>query len=215
MTGYDPYDVKEDAGGAWGEVNIQTLTDVGVTEESYFWNDFIDGEDVWYGWYADGEEEPAKRGDLIFAPGEGFMLKCESYEYPYALQSAGQVLTAADQPTELRLHEKLVSNPTPVTVDLTACSVDGYDDYDPVGDAGGAWGEVNVQKLSDVGVTEESYFWNDFIDGEDVWYGWYADGEETPIKAGVCTIVPGEGLMVKCESYDYDYTFVWPKVDVK
>ena len=225
VTGYDPF--VEGEGGAYGEVNAQILTDVGVTEESYFWNDFVeydyDGEGndrTWYGWYADGEEVAISRGDCVFAPGEGFMVICESYDFDYSLQSAGQVLTTADKPTELRLYQKLVSNPTPVTVDLTQCYIDGYDPF--VEGEGGAYGEVNVQKLSDVGVTVESYFWNDFIeydyDGEGndrTWYGWYADGEEAPIKVGDCTIDAGEGLMVICESYDYDYTFVWPKVDVK
>ena len=229
VTGYDPYDVQEDAGGAWGEVNIQTITDVGFTDDSYYWNDFIeldwDGEGndrTWYGWYAEGEEEAAKRGDLTFAPGEGFLLICESYDFPFALQSAGQVLTTADQEVELQLHEKLVSNPTPVTVDLTACRVGGYDPYDVKEDMGGAWGEVNAQKITDVGFTDESYYWNDFIeldyDGEGndrTWYGWYAEGEEEPIQKGVSEVAAGEGLLVICESYDSPFTFVWPKVDVK
>ena len=229
VTGYDPFDIKEESGGAYGEVNIQTITDVGVTEASYVWNDFIeidyDGEGnnrTWYGWFADGEEEAAKRGELIFAPGEGFLLICESYDFPFALQSAGQVLTVADQEVDLQLHEKLVSNPTPVTVDLTACYVGGYDPFVIETEAGGAYGEVNVQKITDVGVTEESYVWNDFIeidyDGEGnnrTWYGWYADGEEEPISKGTSTVAAGEGLLVICESFDYDYTFVWPKVDVK
>ena len=105
-------------------------------------------------------------------------------------------------------------------MDLADVKVAGYDPYDIDQDEGGAFGEVNAQVLTDRGVTTESYFWNDFVetlddDSKKTWYGWYADGEEDPISETTCPIAAGEGLMIKCESYDYDYTFVWPKVDIK
>lgn len=221
--GYDPFDESTDEGGAYGEINIQTLTEWGVTDANYFWNDFIerdyDGEGNdrrWYGWY-DGADEVAKRGDLVFAPGEGFLLKCDGDGY--SIQSAGQVLTAGDLPTELRNLEKLVANPTPVTIDLKNCYVSGYDPFDPETDEGGAYGEVNAQTLTEWGVTEGNYFWNDFIerdyDGEGndrTWYGWY-DGSDEPIVAGEYPIAAGEGLLIKCDGDGFN--FVWPKVDIK
>ena len=233
VTGYTPFNPDlEEPNGAYGEVNLQTLTDRGVTDANYFWYDFTEynwddeGHDrVWYGWYADGEESAAQRGDFTFTPGEGFLVICESYDFPFALQSSGQVLTVADQPVDLRLHNKVINNPTPVTVYLQQCRVEGYPKFNPDSeDPTGAYGEVNAQKLSDLGFTDASYFWYDFIeydydgDGNDrTWYGWYYEGEEEqePITPTMCPIEAGEGLLVICETFDFDYTFVWPKVDVK
>ena len=221
-TGYDPYDPVEDMGGAHGEINIQLTDDLGYTqEENYFWYDFsyVDedsGETVVIKGWLNGDDEPVERGTCTIVPGEGFMMKTEVEGF--SLQSAGEVLTDADQPVELRENLKLIANPTPVTVDLADCYVTGYDPYDPVEDMGGAHGEVNAQKTDDLGYTqEENYFWYDFsyVDEDSgetvVVYGWL-DGDDESIVRGDCTVDAGLGLLTKCEADGFN--FVWPKVEI-
>ena len=222
-TGYDPYDMEEDEGGCSGEINLQMTDNRGRTEESYFWNDYQypdeDNEEIIIvvkGWL-DGDDEPVAKGDCTVAPGEGFLLKCKGDGF--GLQSSGEVLTDADQPVLLRNVNKLIANPTPVTVDLKNCYVTGYDDYDMETEEGGASGEVNAQKTDERGRTIQSYFWNDYQypdeDNEEeiiTVYGWL-DGDDEPIVKGDCTVGTGLGFLIK--SKGDGYTFVWPKVDVK
>ena len=153
---------------------------------------------------------PLKAGDVPLAPGEGILTKCE--DDGYGLQSAGQVLTDKDMPTVLRLRSKMVANVTPVDVDLTDCYVTGYDPFED-GD-GGAYGEVVVQILDDRGKNTADYYWYDYSEDGETYFGWYVDGDtEQPLEKGVEILGPGQGVLTKCE--DDGYSFVWPKVDVK
>ena len=206
VTGY------EDNGGAYGEVEAQTLDGTGASDISYFWFDMDDGENVYKGWYtADefGALTAVVRGERVLAPGEG-LWTLSGYD-GLKLQSAGSVPTAADISTLLGTDGEgtVTANPTPVNIDLVDCYVTGYEDN------GGAYGEVEAQTLDGTGASDISYFWFDMDDGENVYYGWYtADefGALLAVERGDQVLTPGQGLWTL--SGYAGLTFVWPKVDL-
>ena len=196
VTGYD----KED--GSEGDVYIQTLDEYGRTVATYFWIDVVDGEDVLHGWL-DGNDDPVEPGAVTFQAGEGLWVFCQ--DESFGLQSAGQV-PQSDVSVNLQQYGLSVANPTPVTVDLNACTITGYDPED------GSEGDVYVQTLDEYGRTVATYFWIDVVDGEDVLLGWL-DGNDEPIDDGTVTIAAGAGIWSFCQ--DDGFSFVWPKVDIK
>ena len=217
VSGYDPFDPVTEDGGTYGEVYVQVLNDAGKDIATYYFFDFREEGETYLGWYKDGEyDQPLAKGDVVLASGEGILTKCSEFEFPYQLQSAGQVLTDKDMPTLLRLNARMVSNVTPVNVDLKDCYVNGYDEFDPVTEDGGTYGEVYVQILNDAGKDTATYYFFDFQEDGETYFGWYKDGEyDQPLVKDEVVIGPGQGILTKCSEFEYDYCFVWPKVDVK
>lgn len=216
VTGYDPFDYDSEEGGAYGDVQVQTLTGGGSTDTIYAWQDFVekgetpDEDVVWKGWY--NEETPLARGEVVLAEGEG--LWSVTLIEDMKLQSKGEVVTDADISLELPNDGLMIANPTPISVDLINCYVTGYDPFDYASEEGGAYGDVQVQTLTGGGSTDTIYAWQDFVekgetpDEDVVWHGWY--NEETPLAAKEVVLAPGEGLwsVTLIESM----TFNWPKV---
>ena len=164
VTGYD----KEE--GTDSDVYIQSLDAAGKQIEGsvYFWLDIVDGEDVYYGWMNEAGDF-IKKGDAVFAPGDGVWVYAPSTEFK--LQYSGQVSQSATA-VALRKGFRLVSNPNPIGIDLTSISVEGYDKEE------GTDSDVYIQSLDAAGKQVEGsvYFWLDIVDGEDVYYGWMNEG---------------------------------------
>ena len=211
---YDLTDVKVvgyDAGdeGALGAVQVQTLTGGGSTDKIYMWYDFIDDDAgvTYYGWYDGDSFEALERGVVTLAVGEG--LWSVTTASGLSLQAAGEVATSADVPTALPADGLTVANPTPVTVDLNDCYVNGYEAGDE-----GALGAVQVQTLTGGGSTDKIYMWYDFIDDDAgvTYYGWYDGDSFEKLEDNVVTAAPGEGLWSVTTASGLN--FVWPKVDL-
>lgn len=179
-----------------GDVNVQILDSLGRGGEIYSWYDVPEAN--LYGWL-DGSDEPVEAGAVTLAPGEGLWVNAPGEDY--GLQSAGQVPTS-DIAVVLRQDFKLVVNPAPVTVDLTAISVTGYEEI--------CEGEVNVQILDSLGRGGEIYSWYDVPEAD--LYGWL-DGSDEPLEEEVVTLAAGEGLWVNAPSSDYSIKF--PGVAIK
>ena len=188
VTGYD----KEE--GSEEDVKVQTLDRYGRGGVTYAWMDVTDGDDVYYGWFDDGE--PVEAGTLTLAAGDGLWVNSPNADF--ALQSSGKVPTSAVAVT-LRAGNKLVENATPVSVDLTRIVVSGYDEEE------GSEEDVKVQTLDRYGRGGVTYAWMDLVDGDDVYYGWYDDGEE--VLEGTLVLQPGEGLWANAPSSDYQIEF--------
>lgn len=180
----------------WGTVNLQTLTTAGGTDESYLWYNVP--EEGYYGWYSE-EETLLEKGKITFQPGEGLWIVCEGDGY--AIQSAGQVPTAADITVKLNNSGLSVANPTPVPVDAINTYITSEKDE--------IWGTVNLQTLTTAGGTDKSYLWYDVP--EEGYYGWYSEEEEL-LEEGEIVVKPGQGLWIVCEGDGYN--FVWPKVEL-
>ena len=217
VSGYDPFDPTTEDGGCWGEVYVQVLNAAGKDTATYNFFDFQEEGETYFGWYKNGEyDQPLVKGEVVLASGEGILTKCSEFGYDYKLQSAGQVLTDKDMPTLLRLNARMVSNVTPVDVDLTDCYVNGYDSFNPATEDGGCWGEVYVQILNAAGKDTATYNFFDFQEDGETYFGWYKNGEyDQPLAKGDVVMGPGQGILTKCSEFGYDYCFVWPKVDVK
>lgn len=194
VTGYDKNEGSED------EVFIQSLDASGRTVPGsvYFWIDVIDGEDVYLGWMNEAGDL-IEEGDVEIAPGEGIWVKAPSASY--SLQFSGQVPTS-DISNLLREGFKLIANPTPIAVDLTGVTVEGYDPEE------GSEDEVFIQSLDASGQTVPGsvYFWIDVTDGEDVYYGWMNEAGDL-IEEGDASIGAGEGVWVKAPSTAFKVVF--------
>ena len=194
VTGYDEE--------ARGEVQVQTLDEYGRTLGTFFWNDFVNkkGTKI-YGWL-DEDDEPISEGDVEFQAGEG--LWTYSDEDGFGFQSSGQVPTSKVM-VELQEFGLSIANPTPVTVDLTACSISGYEEE--------ARGEVQVQTLDEYGRTLGTYFWNDFVNKKGTHILGWLDEDDEQLEEDVVTMKPGAGLWTYCD--EDGFSFVFPGVDVK
>ena len=204
VVGYQP---GED--GALGAVQVQTLDGGGSTQDIYVWLDFTDDDAgvIYYGWYNGDTYEALESGVVTTAVGEG--LWSVTMASGLSLQASGEVATAADIPLALPADGLTIANPTPVTVDLINCYVNGYD---AGGD--GALGAVQVQTLDGGGSTVDIYVWLDFTDDDAgvTYYGWYNGDTYEPLTPGTVTVAPGEGLWSVTMADDLN--FVWPKVDL-
>ena len=207
LTDLEVKGYMEEEGYCDGLVYVQTLDEFGRTVATYTWmDDGMGGEGEFYGWYADGAETPIEKGTVTFQPGEGIW--SYSQRNGLTIQSAGEVPTKADIVVTLQESGLSVANPTPVTVDLTDTYITGY-----MEDEGYCDGLVYFQTLDEFGRTVATYTWmDDGMGGEGEFYGWYADGAETPIEKGTVTVKPGEGLWTYSQR-DGLY-FNWPKVDL-
>lgn len=87
VTGYDPYDPKEDEGGTSADFILTTLTPQGRTDQRYAW--FDDDEHV-AGWYTfSGGALDKAASEITFPEGQGFWCKGSglyvSFECPISL----------------------------------------------------------------------------------------------------------------------------------
>ena len=188
VTGYN----KED--GSEEEVSVQTLNKNGGTVNQYFWYDVTDGENVYYGWLDAKSGNFIEDGSVTLSIGDG--LWADAPNSDYKLMSAGKVMTASAA-VSLREGFKMVANPTPVSVDLTAITVTGYNEEE------GSEEEVSVQTLNKNGGTVNQYFWYDVTDGKDVYYGWLDAKSGKFIAEGEVTVSAGEALWVDAPSTNY------------
>ncbi len=189
VTGYDT------EAGTVEEVSVQTLNKNGDMVNQYFWYDYVDGSDVYYGWLDADSGDFVVEGDVTFAVGDGLWVDAPSADYK--LQTAGQVMTSSAAIT-LREGFKMVANPTPVDVDLTAITVSGYDTE------AGTVEEVSVQTLNKNGDMVNQYFWYDYVDGSDVYYGWLDADSGDFISEGDVSVGAGSALWVDAPSTDYN-----------
>ncbi len=188
VTGYDTEEGTEE------EVSVQTLDKNGSRVNFYYWYDVTDGADVYYGWLDADSGDFIESGTVLLGVGDGLWVDAPSADYK--LQSAGQVMTAAATVT-LREGFKMVSNPTPVAVDLTTITVTGYNEVD------GTEEEVSVQTLDKNGSRVNFYYWYDVTDGADVYYGWLDADSGDFISEGDVEVGAGEALWVDAPSTDY------------
>ena len=182
--------------GCEGDVYVQQLDRYGRAQEAFTWYDLP--EDEICGWF-DGSDEPVEVGAVTLAIGDALWVNAPDADY--GIQSAGQVPTS-DVATALRAGNKLVSNPTPVDVDLVNVVVSGYED--------GCEGDVYVQQLDRYGRAQEAFTWYDLP--EDDIYGWF-NGSDEPVEEGAIVLAPGESLWVNAISTDY--SIVFPGVAIK
>lgn len=97
------------------EVSAMILDEYGRSnvEQTYYWIDVADGDDVLYGWFnSDGDLAEG----VTMLLGEGLYFNAPSSSF--ALQSAGAVPTTSDIPVPLRAGNKHIINPTPVILDI-------------------------------------------------------------------------------------------------
>ena len=199
------------------DVELQTLTETGASDESYLWSEYVvpaivspTHEDIIVkGWYNE-DGDLVEEGDVTVSVGSGFWI--QSGDECYLLQSSGQVPTEADVSTELPSDGFMVVNPTPVTVDLSKTYIDG--DFEECVE------DVELQTLTETGASDESYLWSDYTvpavvsptHQDIVVYGWYNEDGDL-VEEGDVTADPGMGFWV--QSGDECYVFNWPKVEVK
>lgn len=192
VTGYD----KEE--GCEEDVKVQILNSLGMGGVTYAWYDLNDDGEIYYGWFADDE---VAKGDVVLSPGDALWVSAPNESYK--ILSSGQVPTE-DVVVTLRSGNKLVANPTPISVDLTEIVVAGYDPEE------GCEEDVKAQILNNVGMGGVTYAWYDLDDDGEVYYGWFADDE---VAEGDVVIGPGEGLWVSAPSTAY--TLKFPGVVIK
>ena len=196
VTGYD--------GSTQGDVYIQTLDEFGRDTGTYTWYDYTSKKTgaKFYGWYNDDDEliDPEV---VTFQAGEGIWAYCDGDGFQF--QSAGQVATSKVV-VELQDGGLSVANPTPVTIDLTDCTISGYEDS--------TQGDVYIQTLDEFGRDTATYTWYDYTSkktGKE-FLGWFNDDDEL-IEKETVTMAPGVGIWAYCDGDGF--TFEFPGVDVK
>ena len=183
ITGHD--------GECADEVDIQMLTaqGKGVDGSSFYWCDFEEDGDTFYGWMAP-DEHFAVKGEVVYDVCDALWIHSESDEL--SIQTSGAV-DQKGSACALRIGNKLVANPTPVLCDLFDIKVTGHD--------GECADEVDIQLLTaqGKGADGSSFYWCDFEEDGDTFYGWMAPDEHFVVK-GEVTYKPGEALWVHSES---------------
>ena len=180
VTGYDE--------ATEGEVSVQVLDAYGKSTMIYSYYD-VPGELT--GWLDSGDNL-IEAGTVTLASGDALWVDAPSEAYN--LQTAGQVPTTGIA-VGLRYGFKLVSNSTPVSVDLTDIDVSGYDEVTE--------GEVSVQVLDAYGKSAMIYSYYD-VPGELT--GWL-DSSDNEVAVGDLVIAPGEALWVDAPSTSYSLIF--------
>ena len=187
-TTIDIQDIKvQGVGLAGGQIQIQTLTAGGATDETYLW--IPEGEAGDWGlagecWYDTATGDAAVR---TFSEGEAYVLS-NDYGDGASILYNGEVLQGA---TEVPISEYNVSisgNMTPKdNMDIQAFTVDG---------TGLAGGQIQIQTLTAGGATDETYLWipkgeaGDWGLAGECWYD-TATGD-TAVK----TFAAGEGFIL-------------------
>ena len=193
VTGYDAND-----GYADFEVEAKKLNGAGVGGTSYFWCDFEEEGETYKGWF-DGDMNDYNSESLT--PGEGLWIYSPSTNFK--LQSSGAVPKSSIT-VALRGNgqAKMVSNPMPTTLTLSQIYVSGYDTEE-----GYAGFEIEAKKLNGAGVGGTSYFWCDFEEEGETYYGWY-DGDMNEYND--VEVAAGEGLWIYSPSTSFSVVFPSP-----
>ena len=178
VTGYG------DEGYADNMIIVQTLTSNGKTKDKYYWADYTEEGETWFGWY--NSDWDACYNDVPLAPGEGLWIQSPSSEI--SIQNAGSVPNE-DLPVNLVAGGfKLIANPMPASIDLGLISVSGYgDEY--------ADNMIVAQTLTTNGKADAKYYWVDYSEEGETWYGWY--NTEWDIDYNAEPLAAGAGLWVQ------------------
>ena len=193
MTGYDAAE-----GYAAGQIQAKQLDGAGRGGTTYYWCDFEEEGKVYKGWY---DEDMTDYNGLKLAPGEGLWVYSPSTDFK--IQSSGAVPTSAIS-VILRGNgaAKMVANPMPTTLTLSQVSVTGYDT-----DAGYAGGQIQAKKLDGAGRGGTTYYFCDFEEEGDTYFGWY---DEDMKDYNDVEVAPGEGLWIYSPSTDFSVVFPSP-----
>ena len=189
---------KAEDGYADFEVVAKKLDGYGVGGTSYFWCDFEEEGETYYGWY-DADMNDYNGEDVVI--GEGLWVY--SPDASFKLQSSGAV-PSSDIAVALRggSQAKLVANPMPTTLALADISITGYASEDGYGSF-----EIVAKKLDGYGVGGTSYFWCDFEEEGETYYGWY---DEDMNDYNDVELAAGESLWIYSPSTDFSVVFPAP-----
>ncbi len=156
---------------------------------------------MYYGWY---DEDMNEYNDLALVPGEGLWVYSPSTDFQ--IQSAGAVPSTSIA-VALRggNQAKLVVNPMPTTITLGDVKVDGYAKADGYADF-----EIQAKQLDGYGRGGTTYFWSDFEEEGDVYYGWY---DEDMNDYNDVEVAAGDSLWIYSPSTDYSVVFPTPLAD--
>ena len=183
--------------GTAGDVEIQMLDSLGVSVATYQWNDYDkkdkkSGQTIHYeGWSDANDGSFIAEGDVIIPAGKGMWIHAPSAEWKIVCN--GQVLTAG-QAIKLCEDFTMAANPYPCSVDLTTLWVSGYEE--------GTAGDVEIQMLDSLGVSEATYQWNDYDkkdkkSGQTIHYeGWSDANDGSFISEGDVVLQSNDGLWV-------------------
>ncbi len=180
------------------EINAKQLDGFGRGGTAYFWCDFEEEGDTYYGWY---DNDMNCYNDLELAPGEGLWIYSPSTDFK--VQSAGQV-PVEDIAVTLRSggQAKMVANPMPTTLTLGDIGITGYSKEDGYADF-----EINAKQLDGFGRGGTAYFWCDFEEEGDTYFGWYDNDMNCYNDVEVAS---GEGLWIYSPSTSFSAVFPTP-----
>ena len=194
ITGYSASD-----GYADFDVQAKQLNGYGVGGTTYYWCDFEEEGETYKGWY---DEDMNEYNDLPLVPGEGLWIYSPSTDFK--IQSSGAVpKTSISVALRGSGQAKMVSNPMPATLTLGQISISGYSAEDGYADF-----DVQAKKLNGYGVGGITYYWCDFEEEGDVYYGWY-DEDMNDYNDDV-EVVAGEGLWIYSPSTAFSVVFPSP-----
>ena len=178
------------------EVIAKKLNGAGVGGTSFYWCDYEEDGQTYYGWY-DGDMNEYNTEKVVL--GEGLWVYSPNANFK--LQSSGSVPTS-DVAVTLRGEgqAKMVANPMPLQLSLGEVLISGYTgSYDGF--------EVIAKKLNGAGVGGTSYYWCDYEEDGNTYCGWYDadmnDYNDVPVSAG-------EGLWIYSPSTSYSVVFPAP-----
>ncbi len=193
VTGYAAED-----GYAEFEVYAKKLDGFGRGGTSFYWCDFEEDGESYLGWY---DEDMNEYNDEDVVIGEGLWVY--SPDANFKLQSAGQV-PSSDISIALRSggQAKLVANPMPVGLTLGEIKIEGYSAED-----GYAEFEVYAKKLDGFGRGGTSFYWCDFEEDGETYFGWY---DEDMNEYNDEDVAAGEGLWIYSPSTDFSVVFPAP-----
>lgn len=193
VTGYAAAD-----GYADFQIQAKQLDGAGRGGTTYYWCDFEEEGDVYKGWY---DEDMNEYNDLELAPGEGLWVYSPSTDFK--VQSSGAVPKSSISVT-LRGSgaAKMVANPMPTTLTLGQVTVDGYDSNDGYADF-----QIQAKKLDGAGRGGTTYYFCDFEEEGDVYFGWY---DEDMNDYNDVEVAAGEGLWIYSPSTAFSVVFPSP-----
>ena len=194
VTGY--------TGETKGEVYVQTLNEFGHNTANYYWYDYTNKKGKKIVAWLDEDDAQIEKGIVEFQAGEGLWATSDGDGFGF--QSSGQVPTSKIV-VELQDGGLSVANPTPVSVDLTACAITGY--------AGETKGEVFVQTLNEFGHNTANYYWYDYTNKKGAKVIGWLDEDDALIGEDTVTMDPGVGIWATSDGDGFNFEF--PGVEVK
>ena len=193
VTGYATED-----GYAEFEVYAKKLDGFGRGGTSFYWCDFEEEGESYIGWY---DEDMNEYNDEEVVIGDGLWVYSPDANFKF--QSAGQV-PSSDISIALRSggQAKLVANPMPVGLTLGEIKIEGYAAED-----GYAKFEVYAKKLDGFGRGGTSFYWCDFEEEGETYFGWY---DEDMNEYNDEDVTAGEGLWIYSPSTNFSVVFPAP-----